>query len=275
MRTTTNTLIANLAVSDLMVACFCMWAHVGNNISPVWPFGDVLCKVNTFFQILAVTSSVLTLMTIAVERFYAVVFPFKRNWSPTITGVVIGECHTITGVVIGECYTITGVVIGECSTSRGFFYVDTECTTEAPGQIYYYIVVGLVMYFLPILVMVFTYSIIAFRLLRRRHPGRRPSGGKMSTQDRAKRKVTKMLVMVLFVFIVCWSPHQVIMMYENLNPNKKPEYLETVRYIALYLAYACSAINPILYAGFNENFRRGFVEAFRCVIMQRRNRIDP
>ena len=50
MRTTTNTLIANLAVSDLMVACFCMWAHVGNNLAPNWPFGEVLCKVNTFFQ---------------------------------------------------------------------------------------------------------------------------------------------------------------------------------------------------------------------------------
>ena len=50
MRTTTNTLIANLAISDLLVACFCMWAHVGNNVSQNWPFGNILCKVNTFFQ---------------------------------------------------------------------------------------------------------------------------------------------------------------------------------------------------------------------------------
>ena len=50
MRTTTNTLIANLAFSDLMVACFCMWVHAGNQVTPNWPFGNFFCKVNTFFQ---------------------------------------------------------------------------------------------------------------------------------------------------------------------------------------------------------------------------------
>lgn len=50
MRTTTNVLILNLAVSDLMVAAFCMWVHVGYQIAPEWPFGDFVCKGNTFFQ---------------------------------------------------------------------------------------------------------------------------------------------------------------------------------------------------------------------------------
>ena len=50
MRTTTNTLIANLAISDLMVACFCMWVHAGNSVTSQWPFGRFFCKVNTFFQ---------------------------------------------------------------------------------------------------------------------------------------------------------------------------------------------------------------------------------
>ena len=50
MRTTTNVLILNLAVSDLLVGVFCMWVHVGNQITPEWPFGEIVCKFNTFVQ---------------------------------------------------------------------------------------------------------------------------------------------------------------------------------------------------------------------------------
>ena len=50
MRTPTNILILNLAISDLMVGLFCMWAHAGNQITKTWPFGPHVCKVNTFIQ---------------------------------------------------------------------------------------------------------------------------------------------------------------------------------------------------------------------------------
>ena len=50
MRTTTNVLILNLAVSDLLVGIFCMWIHVGNQITPEWPFGQFGCKINVFIQ---------------------------------------------------------------------------------------------------------------------------------------------------------------------------------------------------------------------------------
>lgn len=50
MRSATNVLLLNLAVSDLMVAAFCMWAHLGNQITSNWPFGPFVCKINTFIQ---------------------------------------------------------------------------------------------------------------------------------------------------------------------------------------------------------------------------------
>ena len=50
MRSTTNILLLNQALSDLMVAAVCMWVHLGNSITPEWPFGPLVCKVNTFCQ---------------------------------------------------------------------------------------------------------------------------------------------------------------------------------------------------------------------------------
>ena len=50
IRTTTNILILNLAISDIMVAVFCMWVHLINQITAVWSFGAFMCKFATFVQ---------------------------------------------------------------------------------------------------------------------------------------------------------------------------------------------------------------------------------
>ena len=50
MRTSANILIVNLAISDILVGCCCMWVHLGNQITQNWPFGAFLCKFETFVQ---------------------------------------------------------------------------------------------------------------------------------------------------------------------------------------------------------------------------------
>ena len=54
-----------------------------------------------------------------------------------------------------------------------------------------------------------------------------------------------------------------------------PPYVLTIKYIAVFIAYMNSALNPILYAGFNENFRKGFKEAFRCHLLTKENKVTP
>ena len=54
-----------------------------------------------------------------------------------------------------------------------------------------------------------------------------------------------------------------------------PLYVNTVKYIALYVAYINSALNPILYGGFNENFRRGFKDVFHCILAKKNNKVHP
>ena len=50
MRTKTNILIMNLALSDLFVLTFCSWVHLGDNITTDWPFGTFVCTSNPFFK---------------------------------------------------------------------------------------------------------------------------------------------------------------------------------------------------------------------------------
>lgn len=131
------------------------------------------------------------------------------------------------------------------------------------------------MYFVPICVMVFAYSIIAIKLMRRKSPGSLV-GTTTMLQDRARRKVIKMLLMVFITFVICWTPQQVMLLWAAYEKKENiPEYINTIKYIAVFAAYFNSSINPILYGGFNENFRRGFKEAFKCLLLRKRNRVNP
>ena len=83
MRTTTNFLIVNMAVSDLHVPVFampraCVEIFIGNLRWLIGgALGETLCKLTAFLQDISTAVSVQSLVAISVDRFYAVWFPLK------------------------------------------------------------------------------------------------------------------------------------------------------------------------------------------------------
>jgi len=79
-RTPINYLLVNLAVADAMYAAL-ITPRVFFIIVPIHPggaVGIVLCKLVTsgYFAWISVTSSVVSLVAIAAERYFAVIYPF-------------------------------------------------------------------------------------------------------------------------------------------------------------------------------------------------------
>lgn len=54
-----------------------------------------------------------------------------------------------------------------------------------------------------------------------------------------------------------------------------PGYIYPLKYTALFLAYFNSAMNPVIYAGMNDNFRKGFNEAMHCRLFRQRTQVRP
>ena len=69
MRTVTNYFIVNLSVADTMVSLFNVLFNFIYMLNSNWPFGEVCCKMSQFISVLSVTSSVLTLMAISIDRY--------------------------------------------------------------------------------------------------------------------------------------------------------------------------------------------------------------
>ncbi|KAL1481622.1 hypothetical protein MTO96_034339 [Rhipicephalus appendiculatus] len=75
MRSTTNILIINLAMADLLFIVFCVpftgWDYTLN----YWPFGDTWCRIVQYLVIVCAYASIYTLVLMSLDRFLAVVHP--------------------------------------------------------------------------------------------------------------------------------------------------------------------------------------------------------
>lgn len=87
-----------------------------------------------------------------------------------------------------------------------------------------------------------------------------------SMQVRSEQKATKVLGVVFFTFVFCWSPFFVInftqgfVKREQLSQWISDEMMTTF----LWLGYISSTINPVIYTVFNRNFRRAFRRLLLC-----------
>nr|QRN45424.1 5-hydroxytryptamine receptor [Carausius morosus] len=86
-----NYLIVSLAVADLMVACLVMPLGAVYEISKGWILGPELCDMWTSSDVLCCTASILHLVAIAVDRYWAVTnvdYIHNRN-SSRIGGMIV------------------------------------------------------------------------------------------------------------------------------------------------------------------------------------------
>lgn len=91
--------------------------------------------------------------------------------------------------------------------------------------------------------------------------------------SKKKQKVIKMLLVVALLFILSWLPLWTLMMlsdYADLSPNELQVINIYIYPFAHWLAFCNSSVNPIIYGFFNENFRRGFQDAFHLQFCQKR-----
>lgn len=81
MRSTTNVLIINLAMSDLLFVCFCIPFTAVDYVMESWPFGNIWCKTVQYMIVVTSNASIYTLVLMSLDRFLAVVYPIaSRSW---------------------------------------------------------------------------------------------------------------------------------------------------------------------------------------------------
>ena len=115
MRSTTNLLIINLAVADLLFIVFCVPFTATDYVLPFWPFGDIWCKIVQYLIVVTAYASVYTLVLMSLDRFLAVVHPI------TSMSVSTTSFQTMLSVKTSVSVKTPGFMV--CSYHRHYYFI--------------------------------------------------------------------------------------------------------------------------------------------------------
>ncbi|XP_013773953.1 growth hormone secretagogue receptor type 1-like [Limulus polyphemus] len=268
LRNSTNFFLINLSVADLLVLLVCMpTVLIELHSKPeVWVLGKGMCKTVPFVELTVAHGSILTILAISFERYYAICKPLKAGYKCTkmralvIIGIVWVVSILITSPILAIAeYTfveyVDGSTVPVCLTLVQTFW-----------QRMYFISITSVFFGIPFFILVTVYSFIAKHLML-------DSGVVSSTmeqsQAKARRQVVMMLVAVVLSFFLCLLPFRVFTVWIIVaDPMEVQKLGMEVYYNLLYfcriMLYTNSAINPILYNLISSKFRDAFLRSLGC-----------
>ncbi|XP_004695959.2 PREDICTED: neuropeptide FF receptor 2 [Condylura cristata] len=279
MHTVTNLFILNLAISDLLVGIFCMPITLLDNIIAGWPFGSTMCKISGLVQGISVAASVFTLVAIAVDRFRCVIYPFKPKLTINTAFAIIVIIWVLAITIMSPSAIMLHieeekyyrVKLSSQNETSPVYWCREDWPNQEMRKIYTTVLFANI-YLAPLALIVIMYGRIGLSLCKTvPHMGKH--GQEQWHIAKKKQKVIKMLLIVALLFILSWLPLWTLMMlsdYADLSSNELRVVNIYIYPFAHWLAFCNSSVNPIIYGFFNENFHRGFQDAFHLQLCKKR-----
>ncbi|XP_023383228.1 somatostatin receptor type 3-like [Pteropus vampyrus] len=95
-------------------------------------------------------------------------------------------------------------------------------------------------------------------MTRVRSAGRRVWAPSCQRRRRSERRVTRMVVAVVLLFVLCWMPFYVLNIVNVVCPLPEEPAFFGLYFLVVALPYANSCANPILYGFLSYRFKQGF-----------------
>ena len=276
MKTITNYLIANMAVSDILITVLAVPRQITEILLGPrrWLIngllGSVLCKSAHFFQDITIGVSILSLLAIAIDRYRGIVFPLRKQFrKPAKLCKIIVPTIWLTSMGLQAIYFyIFRIVTVDSKTYCAISWAprfDQKKSQEA-----HFLVIFVCLIAIPTCAVTFLYSAVILNLNRSRHTrGQGPSRYMMSERLREDKKVVRIIIAILVAFIVCVMPFNVYaILFYFVWDWKMPCGMENFGFSAFFILYSNASINPCIYFILNDKYRQGFLKilkAFPCV----------
>ncbi|XP_007524552.1 neuropeptides B/W receptor type 2 [Erinaceus europaeus] len=259
MQTVTHVFILNLAVADVLFTLV-LPVSIAEHLLQRWPFGELLCKLVLAADHYNLFSSAYFLAAMSVDRYRVVLATARSLRAPrgrTLRAARRASRCIWLGVtvLVLPFFAFAGVYRNELQVrSCGLSFPQPERAWFQASRIYT-LVLGFV---LPMCALCGLYA----DLLRRLHTLRLRSGAK--ALGKARRKVTALVLAVLAVGLVCWTPFHLASVVALTTDVPQTPLVIGISYTITSLSYASSCLNPFLYAFLDSGFRKNFWAAFRC-----------
>lgn len=258
MQTVTNMYILNLAIAD---ECFLIGIPFLLTTMRIedWIFGKTMCKAYMVSTSITQFSSSIFLLVMAADRYIAICHHISspKYRTPIVSRIVSAVAWIISAIIMIPIIVYSDVVENPNGRTTCAFDFYSGQTIEYSFTLYT-LILGFV---IPLsFIMLFYCSVI--RKLRSVAKKTNKTKGKR----RSHRKVTKLVLTVITVYVLCWVPYWISQLTIITKPTHMcSSQLELIIFLlASCLGYSNSAINPILYAYLSDNFKKSFLKACTC-----------
>ncbi|XP_044275084.1 neuropeptide S receptor [Varanus komodoensis] len=256
--------VTQLAITDCFTGLInimtdIIWRFTGDFMAP-----DLVCRIVRYLQVVLLYASTYVLVSLSIDRYHAIVHPmkfFQRERQAKILIVVAWGLSFLFSIP-------TLIIFGKRKLSNG----EVQCWAAWPDDSYwipYMTTVAFLVYFIPLIII----SVIYFIVIRTIWTKSKAhaviisncADGKFCASyahrgliSKAKIKAIKYSVVVIFAFVLCWSPYFLFDILDNFNilPDTKERFYAAV--IIQNLPALNSAINPIIYCIFSESLCLAF-----------------
>ena len=256
MHTTTNFLLANIAVADLLTLVTYVPGVVMTFVPhPRGIMGRLVCMFFTNNHIGGVTLIVsgFTLTVLSVERYNALIRPLRHRLrldNRTVWyAILIIWISSIAFVIPLFLYARYDNNLSTCNYSRDL-------------RIYWYTLAGIICISFTVL------GYCYFKIIKGIYFSNIISSELISSSradELIKRKIVKMLLTVSIGFVLFYMPYSVA---ECLTVASSSEFYK----IATILAYCSSCTNPLIYSFRSSNYRQAFLQVIgelRCFVRRK------
>ncbi|XP_004403166.1 PREDICTED: somatostatin receptor type 5 [Odobenus rosmarus divergens] len=246
MKTVTNIYILNLAVADVLLMLGLPFLATQNAVS-YWPFGPVLCRLVMTLDGINQFTSIFCLTVMSVDRYLAVVHPIRSTqWRrPRVAKLASAAVWAFSLLM-----SLPLVVFADIQEGWNTCNLSWPEPVGLWGAVFiiYTSVLG---FFGPLLVICLCYLLIVVKV--------KASGVRVgATRRRSERKVTRMVVVVVVVFVGCWLPFFIVNIVNLAFVLPEEPASAGAYFFVVILSYANSCANPVLYGFLSDNFRQSF-----------------
>ncbi|XP_034552858.1 C-X-C chemokine receptor type 3.1 isoform X2 [Notolabrus celidotus] len=251
----TDTFILHLGVADVLLLLTLPLYAAQAAQDDGWTFGTPLCKITGAVFTINFYCGIFLLACISLDRYLSIVhatqmYSSKKPW------VVHISCSTVwifsVLLSIPDWYFLEAVMAprrdNKTECVRNYLHAGVEGWRLSSRVIYH--TVG---FLLPSVVLIFCYSCILRRL-------------QCGSQGLQKQKAFRVIMAVVIVFFVCWTPYNITLMVDTLISNGTCGVRAALRkaiVVTCSLGYLHCSLNPILYAFVGVKFRRQLLDILR------------
>ncbi|XP_071439435.1 neuropeptide CCHamide-1 receptor-like [Hetaerina americana] len=286
MRNIPNTYIFSLALGDLLVILTCVPFTSTVYTVESWPYGELICKLSECAKDVSIGVSVFTLTALSAERYCAIVNPMRRHVGRLSSGpltIMSAVGIWILALIFAMPSAIFSHVRSHVLCNNWFRLVVCYPYPKEVEKIYVQAVVllkFLTYYAIPLIIIAFFYILMAKNLedSTRNMPGETVTHGsrQQSNQVRARKKVAKMVLAFVVIFIICFLPYHTFMLWFNFYPYSHEMYDDfwhVFRIVGFCLSFINSCINPIALYCVSRAFRKHYNRYLFCCCLPADSRL--